>query len=258
MSDPKTRFEEAIERLYTSFAGYPLPGNTGMCYHCYDPEEELKLHSKPLRDLSGDDLDLYSWKALSTWGDDYIFRHFLPRLFELAFQIPASVLDPEDIAGKLNLAEWRTWPVDEIEAVQSFLMAAWEYALASDDYSEIDDLLSAIGQAEDDMSPYLEAWEKSGIVGLAYLSGFITEEYAYIAQSHKLTNVHWQAIGSKSSYRDDRTAQMNQVIEWLEKPSTCELLENAYLENPNHPLAASIAEGADYLRWIETYRKNTT
>jgi hypothetical protein len=260
MSDPKIRFEEAIERLYTTFAGYPLPGNTGMCSCSYNPEDELKLHSKPLRDLSGDDLDSYSWSALLTWGDDYIFRHFLPRMFELEFQVTYSyILDPEHIAGKLNLAEWRTWPVDEIEAVQSFLMAAWEYALASDDYSDIDDLLSAIGQAEDDMSPYLEAWEKSGIVGLSYLSEFITAEYAYIAQSHILTNIYWQDKSYEGDpFCNDRTTQMNQVIEWLEKPSTCELLENAFLENPNHPLSATIAEGADYLRWIETYRKNTT
>jgi len=260
MSDPKTRFEEATERLYSVFAGYRLPTNTGMCQLCNEPGDDFILHSKPPRELTGDDLYDYTVTALTCWGDEFIFRYFLPRIFELTFQVPYSyIFDQEPIAAKLNLAEWSTWPVEEIEAVQCFLMAAWEYALAFDDYGEIDDLLCAIGQAEDDMSPYLEAWEKSGIVGFLCLSEFITAEYAYIAQSNKLTNIYWQEIWPpERSYCNDRTAQMNQVIEWLEKPSTCELLENAYLENPNHPLAASIAEAADYLRWIETYRKNTT
>jgi len=260
MSDPKIRFEEATEKLYAAFAGYPLPEDTGMCTHCHKPEDELKLRSKPLRELSEEDLEDYGFSALTTWGNEDVFKYFLPRMFEITCQIPTSYLPNQEIIfRKLNYAEWRDWPIDEKTAVEDFFMAAWEYLLACDESFGWDDLLCSIGQAVDDLTPYLKAWEESGLTGLWHLSEYIADEYLDVAQKHKLSDSFWQDKSYEGDpWCNDRTAQMNQVIEWLEKPSTCELLENAYLENPNHPLAASIAEGADYLRWIETYRKNTT
>ncbi len=257
MSDPEIRFEEATEKLYVVFAGYPLPVDTGMCDHCYDPEDELKLHSKPLRDLTDKDLYKYSWSALLTWGDNDVFKHFLPRLFYLVVLPSSDLAVKEVIFKKLYHAEWRSWPVEEIAAVEEFLMAAWEYSLARDESFE-SDLLCGIGQVVDDLAPYLTVWETSGLVALGHLSEFIAIESMNIAIKHKLNDTFWQDKSYEGDpWCNDRTAQMNQVIEWLEKPSTLQLLENAFLENQEHPFAASIAEGADYLRWIETYRKNT-
>jgi hypothetical protein len=90
----------AIEDLYRVFAGCRLDPHVEGCPHCVSDRDHARIHSRPLRSLSGDDLGRYAFKAMTTWGNERDFRHFLPRILEL---LVSNDLDPptEVVLGKL-------------------------------------------------------------------------------------------------------------------------------------------------------------
>jgi len=121
MSEPAWR--EKLEHLYRVFSRYPLPEQIPGCPCCVGEEDQQKLHSQSLRELSDDDLGLYATKAMTTWGgvDDY--RHFLPRLFELSLTTAHGYLglDADMIGGKLGYGDFSSWPEAERRAVEELL-----------------------------------------------------------------------------------------------------------------------------------------
>src|SRR5438045_109945 len=74
----------AIERLYEAFRHYPLRPEIEYCTHCITPEQAQRIYARPLRALTMHDLMSYACSAMGTWGDVRDFKHFLPRIFELA------------------------------------------------------------------------------------------------------------------------------------------------------------------------------
>jgi hypothetical protein len=74
---------EAIENLYRAFARYSLRKHVEGCPCCVRERDKRALESKPLRQLASSDLGRYAFKAMTTWGNQDDFRHFLPRIFEL-------------------------------------------------------------------------------------------------------------------------------------------------------------------------------
>lgn len=160
--------EAALEDLYRVFQAYPLGHSTNPCLHCHSPEDEKPLYSKPLRRLTEKDLFLYSMDAVLTWGNADNFRHFLPRIFELTISSGKySFADREIVLSKLCHAEWRSWPESEQKAVEQVLNAVWQAVLLTPPEDEVycadalESWLCAIAQAEDDLTPYLQAWLES-------------------------------------------------------------------------------------------------
>jgi hypothetical protein len=82
--------QTAVAGLYATFAPYPL-GKVAGCPHCVYPQDIALIHSAPMRALSAEQLEKYGWKAMTTWGDVADFKHFAPRLFEIAIY--------DDLAG---------------------------------------------------------------------------------------------------------------------------------------------------------------
>jgi len=124
-----TELARAIEALYEAFEGYPLKPRIDSCPHCELDNAERRLHMKPLRDLEWADLDIFAFKALTSFGDADDLRHFLPRLLELYVLDHAGA--PHTLFmlfHKLQFAKWTTWPADEGEAVRRFL-EAWKRVL---------------------------------------------------------------------------------------------------------------------------------
>jgi hypothetical protein len=109
-TEAREALQATIEGLYAVFASYPLRPQVVGCPCCVSAEDEARLHSKPLRELEIADLEKYASHALLTWGDEDDFRHFLPRLFELADLEHLSSSDLHIIFGKLRHAGWRAWP----------------------------------------------------------------------------------------------------------------------------------------------------
>jgi hypothetical protein len=149
----------AIENLYATFAAYPLRDDTNACTCCHSPEDEKRLHKASLRELSASDLELYATDAIFVWGNVDDFRHFLPRIFELAVTYGQEFVDQPIVFNKLYHSEWRYWPPAEQSAVEHFFRALWTCVLIQEphDHSgdEIEDWLCGIAQAVADLSLYL-------------------------------------------------------------------------------------------------------
>lgn len=160
--EAEQQLAEAIEGLYRTFARYPLRPSMDGCPHCVHEADQARLRSRPLRLLSIDDLSKYAFKALSTWGDEEDFRHFLPRLFQIASRETIALVDPEILFGKLPYADWRTWPLAEQQALEQYFVALWEYVLVTrepDPWTHTDTYLCAIAQAIAPLHPYLMRWK---------------------------------------------------------------------------------------------------
>ena len=102
---------EAIEALYSAFEKYPLPRYTDPCMHCHSVEDELKLHAQPLRELDLEHLREYAVDSLTTWGGEDVFRHFLPRIFDLFANLPnptLQLIDREIMFSKFRHGNWQT------------------------------------------------------------------------------------------------------------------------------------------------------
>lgn len=81
----------------------------------------------------------------------------------------------ETTLGVLDRGEWSRWPVVERDAVREFLQAFWlanllEWPTRLD--VDTDTLLSVVGQAEEDLTPYLDEW--SALAGAAPVLHFAT------------------------------------------------------------------------------------
>jgi hypothetical protein len=134
-----------------------------------------RLASKALRDLDVVDLNQYAFKAMTTWGTDRDFKHFLPRLFELTLDSFSSFNFPEVLFGKLKCAKWMTWPKVEKDAIEAFLGAFWDHHLRLPpdipDGDGIRSVLAGLAEACDSVAPYLDIWEKMETETAAPASG---------------------------------------------------------------------------------------
>ena len=66
------------------------------------------------------DLKQYATDALLVWGNETDFKHFLPRIFELAVAHGEEFVDPQIVFHKLRHADWRYWPMFEQSAIEHF------------------------------------------------------------------------------------------------------------------------------------------
>jgi hypothetical protein len=104
--------------LYDEFSRYPLKPKIEGCPCCDLESSESGLHKKELRDLGWDDLSLFIFKAMTTFGDVNDFKHFLPRIFELYYtSFYESHYDVGILFSKLEYANLAQWPKNEREIV---------------------------------------------------------------------------------------------------------------------------------------------
>lgn len=97
--------QSAISELYRVFKPYRLDDDFIGCDHCVTQEDSKLLASISLRKLTVPDVDRYAFKAMSTWGTERHFKHFLPRLLELAYEDYQAFNFPEVLLGKLAYAD---------------------------------------------------------------------------------------------------------------------------------------------------------
>ena len=152
-----------IDDCYEVFASYTLPRALDGS-PLRDPVAILKtLTSAPLRELTGEDLGAYAGWAMTTVGDARDYKHFLPRILELAvFDQSRHGLDPPIIAGKLTYGGWQTWPLGEQTAVRALFAGAWRYGLEQHpDDLDPEGWLCGIAIIEGDLDAALGAWLSS-------------------------------------------------------------------------------------------------
>ena len=231
----------AVFELYRAFAHYKGVPDDDFCDHCIADEQQANLYSKPLEELAVDDLAMYAFKAMSTWGGVNQFKHFLPRLFELlAFDKDADRLWPEVLISKLDHAKWGQWPDNENAQVRSYLKALWQYALTEYPYPvEISELLWGIARAGVDVREYLELWRNlDTITAVRHLAEFVE-----LAHMTKKNNGHL----SQGMLSADAQGTIER---WLLSPETREKLESAFFANSEREEAASeLSQAVQYLSW---------
>ncbi|MEQ9078108.1 MAG: hypothetical protein RLP09_29855 [Sandaracinaceae bacterium] len=130
--------DAAVDDLYAAFARRPAPKRMHACPCCVRDDEVARLLSKPVSELCADDLGRYPFKAMSTWGSEGDYAHFLPRILELVVRgedagLPGLAL--EVVIRKMHDAGFEAWPEPERSAVRA-LFDAWA-----------DDVLSRPGDA---------------------------------------------------------------------------------------------------------------
>ena len=209
MVTEKQALSEAIGGLYETFSDYPLAQKIEGCPCCVSDEDESSLHRKPLRELTAEDLTRYATKALTTWGTENDFKHFLPRLFELVTEKDgiAYEIDLAILFGKLDYAAWNTWDKRERTAVRRYLKALWVFVLSvPTEAVTIEEYLCALSQAEEDLSWYLDTWQSlQSDTALNHLVEFV-EAQGSLAKG-KLTDAFWGG----------RRGQILQIIGWLKQ-----------------------------------------
>lgn len=113
-----------IENLYSTFSTYNFKSTIEGCPCCVSDTDKEKIHSKQLRELTEEDLSRYTAKAMTTWGDEDDFRHYLPRILEL-LSTTNFIVSTFIVLGKLEYGQWRAWKENEQVAIEKFLFAWW-------------------------------------------------------------------------------------------------------------------------------------
>lgn len=114
-----------FQDIYLQFNLYPLKSKIEGCPHCELAGADSGLHSKALNLLSWDDLQIFIFKSMTTFGDVDDFKHFLPRIFEL--YITDYWNSPYDFGlflSKLEYANLAGWPLQERRTVMN-LFESW-------------------------------------------------------------------------------------------------------------------------------------
>lgn len=118
---------EAVERLYQVFARYPLPRSLDAS-PLRDVVAILRaLHSAPLRKLGAEQVLPYASWAMTTVGGPDEYKHFLPRVIELALDDPPHLgAEPWVIADKVTYRPYANrWSEEELAAVRAVFLAAF-------------------------------------------------------------------------------------------------------------------------------------
>jgi hypothetical protein len=255
---------ESVRGLYEVFERYRFRRNMPRDDVSGMPEEIALLRSKPLRELAADELAPYAGKAITTWGDVEDFKHFLPRLMELiATEGSVGFRDPEVVFSRFRYGKWEGWERGERRAVESYLLSLWRFVLSryptihgwEESFRSLEDsirgvssmandVLAAIAQATDDLSPYLRIWrEDRSLSALRHLADFVVDALAAVISD-----------GTLGPWWKDRPAQA-QVKAWLSEPATWQRLEEGINARTSRPFATSAYEALDLLARFRTRLK---
>jgi hypothetical protein len=188
--------EDAVDGLYAAFAHWRRPAAMDYCSHCVSHDDvERLLAPGPLREIPAETLRSYTADVLSTAGSAADFRYFLPRILHIAVTGGFDGYPDLDVVmSKFVLAEWRGWPASEKGAVTAFLHAWWTTTLTrfpADPGAE--DVLGPIGLLEDDLAPYLRAWEAALATraGASHLLTFVRDHVEPRGAGYRLTVPGW-------------------------------------------------------------------
>lgn len=220
----------AIDTLYVCFSKYPLNAQMEGCPCCVSGEDKSTLHSKSLRDLTGDDLSKYAFKAMTTWGTVDDFKHYLPRIFEL--MTTGFIVDTFVVLGKLEYSEWQTWPTEEQAAIRQFLLAWWSHIVQLDEPYDAEVFLEIhqrLGNLEAMLAPWTAAVGKGQV---RFLVDFIS------------THLHFLSAGKKM-FRKLSKGDNQMLLQWVHGQK--EGLEKAFFRHANDPAYAADISNALYI-----------
>ncbi len=235
--ETRSTIQSAVSELYRVFKPYRLGDDFTGCDHCISTSDSRHLATIPLRELTVRDLDHYAFKAMTTWGTDRHFKHFLPRLLELATDHFLAFNFPEVLLGKLTYAKWISWPEPERRAIHQFLDGFWLHQLNSPGDFPTDErirtTLGGLAQACDTILPFLELWtQQSAPLPALHLAQLVNDTSDDI-----MTTGTVKLWGSSS-------AQCQELVKWLSSQPPLGLLDTFRHEtNRTFPLVLNQLDG---------------
>jgi hypothetical protein len=184
------KLAQTIEDVYQAFSDVPKPDTIAFCDCCIDEEQVDLLLSKPLRELSPDELRKYSGSVFLTCGDVADFLYFLPRILEIQVAEHYSVPDPEFVTRAINESGFHpAWKDAHRQAVLNFfdeLINSLVSAEAADGYA-IDSWICALGRLDLDLAQFLNRIAEHGPALIA----FYEINKKRLAQAGRLSNPFW-------------------------------------------------------------------
>lgn len=227
--DPVQTLHQHLEDVYQVFSRYPLRVHMEGCPCCVHDADQHRLRSKPISELTSEDLSKYASKAMTTWGDELDFKHFLPRLLELEVKEGRMW----SLHSKLNFAQWTSWPEAEQESVRQVLLTRWKLSLLERPEPYETPSLGDLMEAEYDLSSYLEVWEGlNHLHAWGHLSNFVV--------------LYGQAI-LDGTWEEEHPRKNLQVKRWLIRPEMLDLLQQQFELHLESPFSGMLAEGIDVL-----------
>src|SRR5580704_16052492 len=118
-----SQLQTAIENVYAAFKDIPKPQSVDGCPCCIDEKGISILLTKPLRELSPDDLTHYAASVFLTVGSVEDFLFFLPRILEILALNSEWWPDPEVVGRALLTSGFHTWPSNKSQAVSNYFDA---------------------------------------------------------------------------------------------------------------------------------------
>jgi hypothetical protein len=209
---PREVLETAIQRAYAAFAHVPRPMSLDAS-PLRDAKTILRdLTAVPLRQLSPEQIGYFASCAMTTVGTTDDYRHFLPRILELAVRSGSAFgTEPESVANKLVYAEWSTWDEAEraavIDVFETATAAAIEKRLGYEPDAEA--WLCGLSRLGIAPAPWLARWRDAALpaagVQLAHLVTSI------IPADGEAFTAYWEEVNS---------AIKAEIANWLFEPAT--------------------------------------
>jgi hypothetical protein len=204
----------AIESVYEAFADVSKPLSVDGCPCCIDEKGISILLSKPLRELSPDELTHYAASVFLTVGTVEDFFYFLPRILEILVIEPNWWPSPEVVARALDNSKFHNCPVRKFEAVSKYFDAIIAELLDKENSGyEIDGWICALGRLRVDLKPFLNqiAAKKSGLIDF------------YEANSDQLIDGRL-----RNSFWNDAPQERKFVVDWFQSAEIKKAIELAY------------------------------
>lgn len=217
----------AIEVLYNTFSIYPSPFDMNSCPCCISIDDKKKIHSKPLYQLDSEDLDRYTFKAITTWGNTNDFKHFLPRIFEL-LATGSLMINTSVVLNKLDYGKWTNWNNEEQQAIQNFLLEWWADIIKNKSYFDTEDFVE-IYKLLGNLKLMLNRWE------ISY------DNYSFKHLIYLIEYDFDDLINSTGSFKNFGANFKNDLLKWLFDKKN--IIENGffYFEKTNSEFTENIS-----------------
>jgi hypothetical protein len=232
----KQKLDDIVQRAYDIFAPYivqhPIHGSP----ISVTKQMQEKLATVLMRDATGDHLYRYLFKAMTTWGTDTDFKHYLPRFMELIVLDFQSLVWGEMVFKKLAYAQYEKWSLEEVQIIGEFIDTLWLYILEEYPSRTIShsDFFSGF---DGNVSRFIPIWEsqlnkKSAIL---HLADYINHEFNFV------------------SYGKDVTKSNTPELQWVKKPQFKQKIESLYFEMIDSEYSDMLSYASQNLQWINDY-----
>lgn len=245
---------EIIERLYRTFKIYS--SDTLDMYSPYNSQLTMEawikiMRSKPLRELTAEDLRYYTFKAMTTWGRVELFKHYLPRIFELISRLEWTGMHVEIVFGKLDYGHWKTWPQKEQDVINSFCTAFWQSLVEGEhpiSDSQISTYVRSFLEARIDLQPLLDIWLRADSeTAVRRLCHFIEQEESSILQKGR--------FGWSQKHKEENGAVLQQ---WLRSDTMNKHLSDSFFKYADTTSAELISRALQAVERTDYFKPQIT